>query len=284
MALVRKLLMILTALSLGLPGIVDAQAQSLLANPGFEVPTTTTTPNGNWFRFSSGPNGTSEDSTAMPRSGTGHVDLTIVGANQFAGLFQTLPAPISPGQTLRFTGWHKSVDNPFNATVEIKIEWIGAPQNRIDLLTLGQNYEQFMHSAVAPAGTTGASVTYAISTFGGGQGDSRVFIDDFSASIAALPGDFDHDNDVDVADYLTLSANLFNDVSGLTPEQANLQGDMTSDLLINGSDLRSFRFAFDDANGVAAFAAMLAAVPEPAGDLLTAVACIGYIFRRRPSR
>lgn len=279
----RRLLITFAALSTPWLGMASAHAQNLLINPGFEDPTSTTSPIGNWFRFGSGVDGTSEDSAVMPRSGAGHVDLALIGPNQFAGVTQTLPTPINPGQTVRFSGWHKSVDNPFNATVEIKIEWAGAPQSRIDLLTLGQNYEPFMYSAVAPAGTTGASVTYAISTFGGGQGDSRVFIDDFSASIAAILGDFDGDTDVDLTDYLTLSANLFTDVSALTPEQAYLLGDMTSDLMINGNDLRSFRFAFDEANGVAAFAAMLAAVPEPTAGLLAAVGCGALVFRRRNS-
>lgn len=97
-----------------------------------------------------------------------------------------------------------------------------------------------------------------------------------------LPGDFDKDGHVDLTDYLTLSANLFTDVSGLTVQQAYLLGDMTSDRLINGNDLRSFRFAYDDANGEAAFVAMLASIPEPAAGVLAAVgAAIGCLARRR---
>jgi hypothetical protein len=74
----------------------------------------------------------------------------------------------------------------FNATQEIKLEWQGMPnppQDRIDVLTLGTSYSQFTHTATAPAGTTGLVATYAISTFGAGQGDSSVALDDFSLSI-----------------------------------------------------------------------------------------------------
>jgi len=183
----RKRLAYLTLVSTLLLGAASAQAQNLLANPGFEDPTVDTgSAVGNWFRFASG-TGASAESTVMPRSGARHMDLSMVGANQFAGVFQTLGVPVSPGQTVTFTGWHKAVQTPLNATIELKIEWAGAPQNRFDVLALGANYEQFTHTGVAPAGTTGATITYAISRFGAGQGDARVYIDDFSATLIPEP-------------------------------------------------------------------------------------------------
>jgi hypothetical protein len=167
----------------------NAAAQNALSNPGFEDPTVDMgSAEGNWFRFASA-TGASTESTAMPRSGSRHIDLSIVGANQFAGVYQLLPN-VGAGQTVTFTGWHKSVENPFNATIELKLEWQGNPQNRVDLLTLGSDYEQFTHTGVAPAGTTGLTVTYAISSFGAGQGDATVYIDDFSATIIPEPAAF----------------------------------------------------------------------------------------------
>jgi hypothetical protein len=161
---------------------------NLLSNEGFELPSSDTNSIGNWFRFGSGANGFALDSTTEPRTGSGHMSLNTVGAFQFAGVFQTLPVPVNPGDTITFTGWHKTTTPPYNATSEIKIEWQGAPQNRLDVLTLGTQYEMFMHSAVAPAGTTGAVVTYAISSFGAGQsGTMQVFIDDFSAVLTPVP-------------------------------------------------------------------------------------------------
>jgi hypothetical protein len=165
-----------------------AAAQNLLANPGFEDPTSTTTSVGNWFRFGSGAQGVSNESTAMPHGGQRHIELTTAAPNQFAGVFQRLPRDISPGAVVTFTGFHKSVLSPYNATSEIKIEWQGGPpQNRVDVLTLGTAYEMFTHSAVAPPNTTGAVITYAISTFGPGQGEALVYIDDFSATVIPEP-------------------------------------------------------------------------------------------------
>ena len=113
-----------------------------------------------------------------------------------AGVFQTLenPAlpggarPIGPGATINFTGWHQAVGTT-NQTSEIKIEWTGAPQNRFDILNVpvGQ-YSQFSHSGVAPAGTTGTTITYAISTFGPGQNTTAlVYVDDFVVTVIPEP-------------------------------------------------------------------------------------------------
>jgi hypothetical protein len=166
---------------------IRASQPNLLANPGFELPTSTTVAVGNWFRFGSGANASAFDATASPHSGAGHVGLGLIGANQFAGVFQDLPVSINPGQRLVFTGWHKSLENPFNATSEMKFEWIGAPQNRVDLLAVGADYEMFKHSAIAPLGTVGARITYAISSLGANQGNAKVYIDDFSVTIVPEP-------------------------------------------------------------------------------------------------
>ena len=120
------------------------------------------------------------------------VALQTVGPNQFAGVFQTLEDPalsgtalsVTPGTIVTFSGWHMAVGTS-NQTSEIKIEWTGAPQNRFDMINIpvGQ-YTPFTHTGVAPAGTTGATITYAISTFGPGQNtDALVFIDDFDVRV-----------------------------------------------------------------------------------------------------
>jgi hypothetical protein len=169
---------------------MQALAQNLLENPSFENPTVDTgSANDVWFRFGSGAQGTSSESTASPRTGSRHIELTTLSALQFAGVFQNLNQSITPGTIVQFTGFHKAV-GVFNATSEIKLEWQGAPnppQSRIDVLTVGSSYEQFTHTATAPPGTTGLVVTYAISSFGAGQGASTVHIDDFSATIVPEP-------------------------------------------------------------------------------------------------
>lgn len=173
-------------------GASQALAQNALKNPGFEDPTVDTGSSiGQWFRFQSG-SGVSAESTTEPLSGARHMSLQTIGANQFAGVFQRLesvpgvPRSIVPGATITFSGFHKAV-GPSLATSEIKIEWTGAPQNRLDVLNLPATYGPFSHSGIAPAGTTGATITYAISSFGPGQGDSTVFIDDFTVSVVPEP-------------------------------------------------------------------------------------------------
>lgn len=93
-------------------------------------------------------------------------------------------------------------------------------------------------------------------------------------------GDFDHDFDVDVADYLILSTHLLTDVSGLGSDQSYLLGDITKDQTIDGNDFSSFVAAFDAANGIGSFAAAQIAVPEPSMAVLIAVACVAWRRRR----
>jgi hypothetical protein len=180
--------LVLAAIAIATLTTTQTFAQNQLANPGFELPTSDTTSVGNWFRFGSAPDGFAVDSTVDPHSGLGHMDVNTIGANQFAGVFQSLPVPVNPGNTVTFSGWHKTTTTPFNGTIELKIEWTGAPQNRLDVLSLGTDYEPFTHTGVAPAGTTGATITYAISSFSAGQnGNVQVFVDDLSAVVIPEP-------------------------------------------------------------------------------------------------
>jgi hypothetical protein len=169
-----------------------ATAQNLVVNPSFEDPTVSMgSANDVWFRFGSGGSGIAAESTAMPRTGSRHIALELVGASQFAGVFQNLNMPINPGQIFNLTGWAKNASGaPFNATQELKLEWQGMPnppQNRLDVLTLGSDYERFSHTGVAPAGTTGLVVTYAISSFGAGQGNALVYLDDITVTLVPEP-------------------------------------------------------------------------------------------------
>jgi hypothetical protein len=183
---------LLAALAVFMLFASQATAQpNLVENPSFEDPTVTMgSANDVWFRFGSA-NGTSSESTAMPRTGSRHIELNLIGGSQFAGVFQNLNMPISPGQIISLSGWAKNASGaPFNATQEIKLEWQGTPnppQNRMDDLTLGSAYEMFSHTGVAPAGTTGLVVTYAVSSFGAGQGDALVHLDDITVTIVPEP-------------------------------------------------------------------------------------------------
>jgi hypothetical protein len=210
-------------------------------------------------------------------------------------LYQDVPA--TPGQKYTLTGWAGAETNAMMAGAELAVEFLNASEsiipggNVVQLLpTLavpnGQsfNYKEYMATATAPAGT--AKVRARVSMIGGmsnPMGGGQAFVvDDFNLTIAQdIPGDFDDDLDVDLTDYLILSANLLFDVSSLTVEQGYALGDFTRDRRIDGNDFRGFRFAFEDANGVGAFQAMLAAIPEPPAGALALVACLSLMTRRR---
>ncbi len=173
-------------------GLVACSTAEVQQNPGFEaIDMAMPTNAANWNEFSSATPVTAVRSTTMPRTGTAHMDLTVGGANGFAGVFQNLGRTINPGAQITLTGWNKSLIQPFGATRELKLEWQGSPnppQTRVDSLgPIGTNYEQFSISGIAPPGTTGLVVTYAISTFGAGQNEARVFLDDFSVGIIPEP-------------------------------------------------------------------------------------------------
>ena len=185
---------LLAALAVFMLFASQATAQNLVDNPSFEDPTVSMgSANDVWFRFGggSGAGGTSSESTVDPRTGTRHIALQLTGASQFAGVFQNLNTTINPGQVVNLSGWARNAaSGPFNATQEIKLEWQGSPnppQNLLADLTLGSAYEMFSHTGVAPAGTTGLVVTYAIASGGPGQGDALVHLDDITVTIVPEP-------------------------------------------------------------------------------------------------
>jgi hypothetical protein len=178
--------MILSALVLVALSASPSAAQNVLGNPGFETaPPTPNNPVGNWATFASA-QGAATHSTAMPHGGTGHMDLSTAGMDQFAGVFQDIDVPIA-GRSVTFSGWHKAQTNPVGSVQEIKFEWTGATHDIIREIVPTANYTQFSLTRTAPAGATDLRVTYAIATFGPGLGDSTVFIDDISVTVIPEP-------------------------------------------------------------------------------------------------
>jgi len=161
------------------------------ANPSFEDPITSDGPPfvGSWEGFSGnfgGGSSSAANSTAMPRSGAGHVDLTITSPSGFAGVFQDVPNLV-PGSTWTFGGWHKTPTDPLNLGVEVRIEWrnsvsdteISRTPNSIPVPT--SVYTPFSLTAAVPVGADTARAVYAIQTFTTVPlGNGTVFIDDFS--------------------------------------------------------------------------------------------------------
>jgi hypothetical protein len=103
------------------------------------------------------------------------------------------------------------------------------------------------------------------------------------AGAALAAGDFDGDADLDLADFEVLRSNMFNPGLGsLTLVDAYLLGDLSQDRKVNATDFLAFRSAYDAANGVGSFAAMLqtASVPEPTSGLLALMGLGLFSFRR----
>jgi hypothetical protein len=107
-----------------------------------------------------------------PRTGSLHLSLSITNFdNAFVGVFQDVLG-VTSGVSYTFSGWHMTSSSPFDATIDIRIEWRDSVNN-IEIsrtanlpVVLTGSYAQFVLDAVAPAGADTARVVYAIQTFG----------------------------------------------------------------------------------------------------------------------
>jgi hypothetical protein len=148
-----------------------SHAQNLLANPGFEEPITFDgLPYvGSWEGFNSGVGTFVENNFGMPRSGVQHLLLRIEEKDtSFAGVFQDVP--VTAGTEYVFSGWHMTPSNPFDARMEVRIEWLSETTEiaRTPNLTVipTDSYMAFSLSGFAPIGSVFARVLYDIHTFG----------------------------------------------------------------------------------------------------------------------
>ena len=103
---------------------------------------------------------------------------------------------------------------------------------------------------------------------------------------AEIPfGDLTGDGAIGGADWTAFKAGQGSSFAGLLDAQSYLLGDLDDDGDHDLSDFIEFRTAYDDANGLGAFAAMVTAVPEPNSLMLTmcgALTCA--IFSRKDFR
>jgi hypothetical protein len=76
-------------------------------------------------------------------------------------------------------------------------------------------------------------------------------------------GDLDVDGDLDGQDWLRFASLAETDLSGLSPGEAYLMGDLDGDGVNGPLDFGLFKQAYEDVHGGGSFAAMLAQVPEP---------------------
>jgi hypothetical protein len=149
------------------------------------------------------------------------------------------------------------------------------------------DYEFYVDGALAErVSNVGAQVRqYDNIALGSGlsNGNSEVYFDNVNLEFIEpfFLGDFNDDFIINLTDYLILVANLHTDVSQLLPAQSYPLGNITGDREINGHDFLGFAKAFDDFNGVGAFQAMQAAIPEPTTGALAALGAAGIVVWRK---
>ncbi len=99
-------------------------------------------------------------------------------------------------------------------------------------------------------------------------------------------GDLNTDGVINTADWIILRDNQLADLSADSFAEAYRLGDLTGDHLNNHADFVLFKAAYDTFNGASAFAAMLAAVPEPSTIIVVLSAGVFVIptLRRRSNR
>jgi hypothetical protein len=100
---------------------------------------------------------------------------------------------------------------------------------------------------------------------------------------AAIRSDLSGDGVINAADWAIFVPNSYTSLTGQLPAQAYLKGDLDGDLDNDFADFRLFKSDFIAANGEAAFAALVGAVPEPNSVLLLTMATItlAAVNRRR---
>ncbi len=187
MSCFKMTLVAVAALTITAVSSLSAAANSLV-NPGFEDPITMDGPPfvGSWEGFAGG-SASSANSTAMPRTGAQSLDLSVTGANTFAGAFQDVG--VVGGVPYIFSGWHKLLDGNSGGT-EVRIEWrdatseVGRTPNLVAATTAA--YTQFSLQATAPANATIARAVYAIQSFGA-SAPQNVLVDDVSFTAVPEP-------------------------------------------------------------------------------------------------
>jgi hypothetical protein len=102
--------------------------------------------------------------------------------------------------------------------------------------------------------------------------------------VKADRSDLNLDGNVNGDDWDIFKANHLASMTTLTVAQSATLGDLDGDLDNDFTDFRIFQTDFDGANGVGAFAAMLASVPEPSTLLTGLVGMLALAAKRRSTK
>lgn len=92
--------------------------------------------------------------------------------------------------------------------------------------------------------------------------------------------DLNGSGEVDVADWILFLDGNGDNLSGLSEVAQALKGDLNGDNLNNHADFLLFRQDFIDAQGLEAFEALIATVPEPSALVLTAIGLLAAVSTR----
>ena len=109
-----------------------------------------------------------------------------------------------------------------------------------------------------------------------GENFGRAFSDIFASPI----GDINLDGFVDGADWLQFAASAQMDLSGLDPATAYAAGDLDGNGWNDVDDFALFKSAYENENGIGAFARLLAGAPEPNTSILLFAGCFCMTFCR----
>ena len=129
-------------------------------------------------------------------------------------------------------------------------------------------------SAGTLAGDLGSELTLFIS-HSGSVGD--ILVSDISFATGDLFGDLNFSGAIDVADWLLFRADLFADLSALSPEAAYERGDLNGDGRNNELDFELFKIAYNAAQGTGALEELISRAPEPSTALLATLSGLTYI-------
>jgi hypothetical protein len=211
---------------------------------------------------------------------TGVISLT----NQSGGPISITGYSISsPGGALNPAGWTSIDAGGFDP------DGTWAPTGTPTSMTIGEALASGGASGGAIAGGGSASIgaawretpiqdlAFTYTMPGGVTGSGQVVY----AGAAALRSDFNGDELINAADWAIFLPNTFTTFAGDPAVTAYLKGDLDGDGDNDYADFKLFKADFIAANGEAAFAALGAAIPEPATFALAGFAGLALVGSRR---
>lgn len=201
---------------------------------------------------------------------------------------------ISAIGALNSNGWKPITDNydniagPGNGSVDMDDDWAMDPNSTTSILS---------ESSLQNGGADGGDLTIGQEVILSGVGGLWIQnpIEDLQAEFMFAGGivrratvdfvgndgdrfeigDLNYDGSLTVDDWTIFIAGSGADLSALSDAQAYQAGDLNYGGVNSFADFDIFKEAFEAANGLGSFEAMLASVPEPGSCVLLAIGCLG---------